>query len=73
MIEAGRFSNKEIATAAHTTDRSIRSIRRNIRIFGQTLVSANKAGTLATMTDEIVHFGSRCQISHSTTKDTKVI
>jgi transposase len=38
----------------HTTDRSIRSIRRSIRVFGQTPASVNKAGTRATMTDEMV-------------------
>jgi len=35
MLEAQIFSNTEIAAAARTTDRSIRSIRRNLRVFGQ--------------------------------------
>ena len=35
MLEAQIFSDAEIAAAARTTDRSIRSIRRNLRVFGQ--------------------------------------
>jgi transposase len=54
MIEADRFSNCEIATAAHTTDRSIRSIRRNLRIFGQASAPINSPGRQATLTQEMV-------------------
>ena len=54
MIEAERFSNVEIATAAHTTDRSIRRIRRNIRIFGDASAPANNPGRPATLRQEMV-------------------
>jgi len=54
MIEAGDFSNHEIATAAHTTDRSIRSIQRNIRVFGQASAPINRPGRSATLTQVMV-------------------
>jgi transposase len=54
MIEAGDFSNREIATAAHTTDRSIRSIQRNIRVFGQESAPINRPGRPATLTQVMV-------------------
>jgi hypothetical protein len=53
-IEAGRFSNSEIATVAHTTDRTIRRIRRNIRIFGQASAPANNPGRPAIVRSQIV-------------------
>ena len=54
MIEAERFSNVEIATAAKTTDRTVRRIRRNIRIFGEASAPANNPGRPATLRPEIV-------------------
>ena len=54
MIEAGRFSNSKIATVAHTTDRTIRRIRRNIRIFGQPSAPANNPGRPAILRSQIV-------------------
>ena len=54
MLEAGHFSDFAIAKAAHTTDRSIRSIRRNIRIFGQAAAPVNKPGHPADLTKEII-------------------
>jgi transposase len=54
MIESGRFSNNEIADTAGTTDRSIRTIRRNIRVFGQASAPANNPGRPATLRIEMV-------------------
>jgi transposase len=54
MIESGRFSNNEIADATRTTDRSIRSIHRNIRVFGQASAPMNNSGRPATLRIEMV-------------------
>jgi hypothetical protein len=66
MIEAGRFSNKEISTAA---DRSIQRIRRNIGILiGQTSAPADNPGSPATLTKEMAiirPFFAICTINQS--------
>ena len=54
MIEADRFSNNQIAAAAHTTDRAIRRIRRNIRVFGQMSAPINKPGMPAILRPQMV-------------------
>jgi len=54
MLEAGHFSDFAIAKAAHTTDRSIWSIRCNIRIFEQASAPVNKPGHPADLTKEII-------------------
>ena len=55
MLEAQIFSDAEIAAAAHTTDRSIRSIRRNLCVFGQpTAPCLAKPGPAPILTKTIV-------------------
>src|SRR5437879_5267824 len=68
MLEAQTFSDTEIATAACTTDRSIRSIRRNLRVFGKpTAPCLAKPGPVPiltkTMVEALLHHLIRASIS----------
>jgi transposase len=44
MIEDGGFQNQEIEDAASCTVRSVKAIRRNLRLFGSTTAPSNRGG-----------------------------
>ena len=44
MIEDGGFKNEEIAEAASCTDRTVKAIDRNLRLFGSTTAAPNRGG-----------------------------
>jgi transposase len=44
MIKDGGFKNEEIAEAASCTDRTVKAIDRNLRLFGSTTAPPNRGG-----------------------------
>jgi len=44
MIEDGGFKSDEIAEAASCTDRTVKAIDRNLRLFGSTTAPLNRGG-----------------------------
>src|ERR1700712_2259580 len=44
MIKDGGFTNEEIAEAASCTDRTVKAIDRNLRLFGSTTAPRNRGG-----------------------------
>jgi transposase len=63
MIEDRGFTNEQIADAASCTDRTVKAIDRNIRIFGSTTAPANRGGRPRSITpvmlDSLLEYLSR--------------
>ena len=55
MIKDGGFKNEEIAEAASCTDRTVKAIDRNLRLFGSTTAPPNRGGRPRSITPAMLH------------------
>jgi len=55
MIEDGGFKNEEIAEAASCTNRTVKAINRNLRLFGSTTAPLNRGGRPRSITPTMLN------------------